>query len=112
MRAVVVVIAALMTLGLAAFGVVAAQNAAGPSSILAFAARIISPTQSSSTPVPAVAMQPAPVRVAQNPVAQISDATTTSLPAPSPAAPVLVAQNTASALPATAPAANPAPGAA
>ena len=46
MRVVVAVIAALVTLGLAAFGVVAAQHAAGPSSIIALAARVISPGQS------------------------------------------------------------------
>ena len=45
MRVVVAVIAALVTLGLAAFGVVAAQKAAGPSSIIALAARVISPGQ-------------------------------------------------------------------
>src|SRR5580700_7676012 len=101
MRVVVVVIAALMTLGLAAFGVVAAQNSAGPASLLAFAAHVISPTQSNSTPpqpAPVVASQ-VPARPVANPVVQVSDTVTTPLPVPSSAAPIVVAQNTASVLP-------------
>ncbi len=50
MRVVVVVIAALMTLGLAAFGVVAAQKAAGSTSLVALAAHVISPAQSTDAP--------------------------------------------------------------
>ena len=52
MRVVVIVIAALMTLGLAAFGVVAAQKEAGPTSLLALATHLISPAK--ATP-PAIA---------------------------------------------------------
>ena len=50
MRVVGVVIAALMTLGLAAFGIVAAQKAAGPSSLIALAAHVVSPSQNSAPP--------------------------------------------------------------
>ena len=45
MRVVVAVIAGLTTLGVAAFGVVVAQQAAGPSSLIALAAHSISPGQ-------------------------------------------------------------------
>jgi peptidoglycan/xylan/chitin deacetylase (PgdA/CDA1 family) len=79
MRVVVAVIAALVTLGLAAFGVVAAQKAAGPSSIIALAARVISPGQNTGAAQPASqpaqqqAVQP---RVSQAPVVQVSQANT------------------------------------
>jgi peptidoglycan/xylan/chitin deacetylase (PgdA/CDA1 family) len=112
MRVVVIVIAALMTLGLAAFGVVAAQNPAGPASLIALAAHAISPTPSNNVPpqaAPTVVNQ-APVRPVANPVVQVSDTTAVPLPVPSSAAPIVVAQNTASALPSPAPA--PAPSAA
>ncbi|HEV2717470.1 MAG TPA: hypothetical protein VGU64_19540, partial [Terriglobales bacterium] len=62
MRVVITVIAALVTLGLAAFGVVAAQKAAGPSSIIALAARVISPGQNNGAAAPASQpAQPQPV---------------------------------------------------
>ena len=74
MRVVVVVIAALMTLGLAAFGVVAAQKAAGPASLVALAARIISPAQNCNAPTPPAATSRRPSRASlQTPVMQISD---------------------------------------
>jgi peptidoglycan/xylan/chitin deacetylase (PgdA/CDA1 family) len=79
MRVVVAVIAALVTLGLAAFGVVAAQKAAGPSSIIALAARVISPGQNTGAAQPASqpaqqqAVQP---RVSQAPVVKVSQANT------------------------------------
>src|SRR5580704_12071899 len=103
MRVVVIVIAALMTLGLAAFGVVAAQKSAGPASLVALAAHVISPTQNTTAPpAPAAASPVAQNRIVAAPVTQVSD---TSMPA-LPAAPTLVAQNvTASALPTPAPAA-------
>jgi peptidoglycan/xylan/chitin deacetylase (PgdA/CDA1 family) len=105
MRVVVVVIAALMTLGLAAFGVVAAQKAAGPASLVALVAHVISPTQSTSAPSPAAtpaASYPVQTRIVQNPVIQVSD--TAMLPsAPSGAAIVLAQNATASALPTPAP---------
>jgi peptidoglycan/xylan/chitin deacetylase (PgdA/CDA1 family) len=90
-------------LGLAAFGVVAAQNTAGPASLIALAAHVSAPTQSNTPapqPAPVVASQ-IPVRPVANPVIQVSDATPLSVP--TSASPILVAQNTASALP------NPAP---
>jgi peptidoglycan/xylan/chitin deacetylase (PgdA/CDA1 family) len=99
MRVVVMVIAALLTLGLAAFGVSATQNGAGSASLLALAAHIVSPTQNNSTPVPAApvaAAQATPVRPVATPVVQISDT-----PAP---APIHLAENTTAAPPAAAPA--------
>jgi peptidoglycan/xylan/chitin deacetylase (PgdA/CDA1 family) len=87
MRVVVIVIAALMTLGLAAFGVLA-QKADGTASVIALARQVIAPAQ--ITAPASVATQPAPIRVAQNPVNQISDASPAVLPvappAPAPAA--------------------------
>jgi peptidoglycan/xylan/chitin deacetylase (PgdA/CDA1 family) len=110
MRVVGVVIAALMTLGLAAFGVVAAQKAAGPSSLIALAAHVISPSQNSGTAAhPAPANQVASTHVVQSPVTEIGQA---AAPVAStnaaPAAPIVVAQNTAAPTPAapTAPAAS------
>jgi peptidoglycan/xylan/chitin deacetylase (PgdA/CDA1 family) len=84
MRAVVVVIAALVTLGLAAFGVVAAQKAAGPTSLVALAARVISPAQNAGAPAAATA-DSAAIRPVRSPVIQVSDTTT--------AAPIALAQN-------------------
>jgi peptidoglycan/xylan/chitin deacetylase (PgdA/CDA1 family) len=111
MRVVVIVIAALMTLGLAAFGVVAAQNSAGPASLAALVAHVISPGQNSApppAPTPVVASQIAPSRIVATPVIQVSDTTTTP---GAPSAPIVVAQNaTASTLPTPAP--IPAPSAA
>jgi peptidoglycan/xylan/chitin deacetylase (PgdA/CDA1 family) len=111
MRVVGVVIAALMTLGLAAFGVVAAQKAAGPSSLIALAAHVVSPSQNKATAAqPVAANQTAPARVAQSPVAEIASAAPAATTNAAPAAPTVVAQNSASPAPATpAPAAPPAP---
>jgi peptidoglycan/xylan/chitin deacetylase (PgdA/CDA1 family) len=109
MRVVVAVIAALVTLGLAAFGVVAAQHAAGPSSIIALAARVISPGQSTEAAPPASqqaqpqAAQPSPPLA---PVTQLAQVNTAAPPA---AAPSVLAANQD--LPSVAPAA-PAPAAA
>jgi peptidoglycan/xylan/chitin deacetylase (PgdA/CDA1 family) len=100
MRVVGVVIAALMTLGLAAFGIVAAQKAAGPSSLIALAAHVVSPSQDSATAAhPAPANQVVPARIAQSPVAEIAQAPVAGATA-SPAAPTVVAQNTAAPAPA------------
>ncbi|HXW48655.1 MAG TPA: hypothetical protein VEK31_04350, partial [Xanthobacteraceae bacterium] len=116
MRIVGVVIAALLTLGLAAFGVVTAQNAAGSSSLIALAAHFISPPQSTHTATAqAPASQPpAPVaqaRVVQTPVIQVAQAASASRSdAPPAPAPTVLAQN--SAAPAAAPAAPPPPAAA
>ena len=73
MRVVVIVIASLVTLGLAAFGIGAAQKSAGPTSIVAMVAHAVSPARPSAT-VPAPAEQHAAARPVANPVAQISDA--------------------------------------
>jgi peptidoglycan/xylan/chitin deacetylase (PgdA/CDA1 family) len=112
MRVVVAVIAALVTLGLAAFGVVAAQKAAGPSSIIALAARVISPGQNPvATPPasqPAQAVQPRPV---QSPVTQVAQANTGASPSVLAAAPTTAAQNAPGAPAAATPSAPSAPAA-
>jgi peptidoglycan/xylan/chitin deacetylase (PgdA/CDA1 family) len=102
MRVVVAVIAALVTLGLAAFGVVAAQHAAGPSSIIALAARAISPGQ--STGAAPLANQQAQPQAAQPlppqaPVAQLAQVNTAAPPAAAPSA-LAANQNLPSAAPA------------
>jgi peptidoglycan/xylan/chitin deacetylase (PgdA/CDA1 family) len=102
MRVVIVVIAALLTLGLAAFGVVATQSTGGSAALAAIAAHIISPAQNTAAaPVPAA--QVVQSRPVQAPVIQISD-TVVSQPGATPASatPTLVAQNAPA--PATAPA--------
>ena len=101
MRVVVIVIAALMTLGLAAFGVVAAQKEAGPTSLLALAAHIISPAK--GTPPAVASANPATQSaVPHSPVTQVSDAaprapapTVLAQNAPAPALPSLAAQSSA-----------------
>jgi peptidoglycan/xylan/chitin deacetylase (PgdA/CDA1 family) len=105
MRVLVIVIGALVTLGLAAFGVVAAQKEAGPTSLLALAAHVISPAKGTgmsaaavATPTPAAGL----ARPAAAPVTQVSAAAAPQRPA---SAPVQVAQN----VPAPASAAAPAP---
>jgi peptidoglycan/xylan/chitin deacetylase (PgdA/CDA1 family) len=98
MRVVVILIAALVTLGLAAFGIVAAQKEAGSTSLLALAAHMISPAK--GTPPAQVAANPAPPAGPRNPVSDSARAT----------APAVVAQNNQpSALPAPAPQAANAP---
>jgi peptidoglycan/xylan/chitin deacetylase (PgdA/CDA1 family) len=114
MRVVVMVVAALLTLGLAAFGVTASQSGAGSASLLALAAHIVSPTQTANAPAPATpvaAVPAAPVRPVAVPVVQLSDQ-----PAPPAAAPAnppsRVAENTTAAPPpAAAPSASPSPAA-
>ena len=105
MRVVVAVIAALVTLGLAAFGVVAAQHAAGPSSIIALAARVISPGQSTgAAPLASQQAQPQAAQPLppQAPVAQLAQVNTAAPPAAAPSA-LAANQNLPSAAP-TAPA--------
>jgi peptidoglycan/xylan/chitin deacetylase (PgdA/CDA1 family) len=88
MRVVVGIIAALLTLGLAAVGVVATQK--GPGALVAYAQHIISPSQTADAAPAAVATSvvatPHPVAV---PVIQVSDQ------APATPAPMLIAQNAA-----------------
>jgi peptidoglycan/xylan/chitin deacetylase (PgdA/CDA1 family) len=110
MRVVVAVIAALVTLGLAAFGVVAAQKAAGPSSIIALAARVISPAQSTGAASPA--NQQAQVQAAQpRPLQPVTQVAQLNSAAPSSPASFAANQNApasaAPAAPAPAAAANP-----
>ena len=102
MRVVVAVIAALVTLGLAAFGVVAAQHAAGPSSIIALAARAISPGQSTgAAPLASQQAQPQAAQPLppQAPVTQLAQVNTAAPPAAAPSA-LAANQNLPSAAPA------------
>jgi peptidoglycan/xylan/chitin deacetylase (PgdA/CDA1 family) len=97
MRIVVVVVAALITLGLAAFGVVASQKAAGPASLVALATHALSPAQNTTAPPAAVAANDAAKpHISANPVSQISQPTDGALGAPihvASNAPVVLAQN-------------------
>jgi peptidoglycan/xylan/chitin deacetylase (PgdA/CDA1 family) len=105
MRVVVVVFAALLTLGLAAFGVVAAQRANAPAAATTMAAQVALPAQST---------RPTPVRapvadLAQNQIAEVAKPTVaTDAPA---VAPIVLAQNNPTPAAAAAPqsAAAPAP---
>ena len=102
MRVVVIVIATLMTLGLAAFGVVAAQKEAGPTSLLALATHLISPAKGTSAP-PVIVAAAAP----RGPV--VSDAVSDATPALRGPAPLVVAQNAPAPAPAAVAAQTPAP---
>ena len=113
MRVVVIVFAGLITLGLAAFGVVAAQRAAGPDSLIALAVHTISPGQSNNA---APASQPVAAQAARptTPVAQVAQAGSAAPPSAPAPAPTTLAQNaTTTATPApAAPAPAPTPPAA
>src|SRR5258708_5728357 len=100
MRVVVVVFAALLTLGLAAFGVVAAQRANAPAVATALVAQVAPLAQSA---------RPPPVRAPVAEIAQTPEAAKRAAAAGAPAAaPIVVAQNTPAAAPApTATAASP-----
>jgi peptidoglycan/xylan/chitin deacetylase (PgdA/CDA1 family) len=88
MRGVVIGIAALLVLGLAAFGVVATQGANGPAALIALVTHAASPAQSTAvTPTPPVANH-----IVAAPVIQVSD----KVAAPAPA-PAVLAQNAATA---------------
>ncbi len=115
MRVVVIIIAALFTLGLAAFGVVAAQRGNAP-----ILANLFQPHAAS----PSLVLQTAPAQRAaspaqSSPVTQVAQATTTVSDAPQPvaaepAAPTRVAQNSGPVTPdrfspPPGPAASPAP---
>jgi peptidoglycan/xylan/chitin deacetylase (PgdA/CDA1 family) len=97
MRVVIIVFAALLTLGLAAFGVVAAQRANAPAVATAMATQVAPPVQST---------RPTPVRapvadLAQNQIAEVAKPTVaTDAPA---VAPIVLAQNTPAPAPAAAP---------
>ncbi len=110
MRVVVIIFAALLTVGLAAFGVVAAQKSSGSGSLIALAEHIMSPAQATSAPAtPVASAQIAEVSPVQAPVIKISETTATT-PSASPGQLVAAQNSTTSA--ATAPAAAPAPTAA
>jgi peptidoglycan/xylan/chitin deacetylase (PgdA/CDA1 family) len=103
MRVVVIVFAALLTLGLAAFGVVAAQRANAPAATNTMAAQVAPPAQSTrATPVRAPVAD-----LAQNQIAEVAKPTVAT-DAPT-VAPIVLAQNNPT--PAAAPqsAAAPAP---
>ena len=106
MRVVVIVFAALLTLGLAAFGVVAAQRANAPAAATAIS------TQGMSAQVapPVQSARPTPVRapVADLAQTQAPEAAKPEVAASAPvAAPIVVAQNTPAPAPAPAAAAAP-----
>jgi len=92
MRVVVIVVAALMTLGLAAFGIVEAQKATGPFSIVALATRSMTPSPSA-----APATETTQARTVQTAVAPVSDTPTAIVPSSPNSAPIQVAENTTTA---------------
>jgi peptidoglycan/xylan/chitin deacetylase (PgdA/CDA1 family) len=110
MRIVVIVIASLLTLGLAAFGIEAAQKTSGQASLIARIAHSVSPTQApentaAAEPQRNLAPPSAPHPVAA-PVVQVSDVATLPVSTGSNA-PIMLAQNAvaapaSSAAPATA----------
>jgi peptidoglycan/xylan/chitin deacetylase (PgdA/CDA1 family) len=104
MRVVVIVIAALLTLGLAAFGIAATQSSTGPSALAALAAHIISPSRSASAPQPVLTSQAVIPHIAAAPVIQVSQTTVTQ-PGVSASAPTMLAQNAPVAANSTVPAA-------
>ncbi|MDE2374812.1 MAG: polysaccharide deacetylase family protein, partial [Hyphomicrobiales bacterium] len=117
MRTFVIVVAGLLSLGLAAFGVVSAQKAAAPNATTASNVRVASLAARVPVPVRQPVTQVAQARAAEAPVAAASPAaqSASQAPAPSPAAasaPEHVAQNlpvpAVAAPPAPAPAATPA----
>ncbi|HEX4042261.1 MAG TPA: polysaccharide deacetylase family protein [Xanthobacteraceae bacterium] len=122
MRVVVIVCAALLTVALAAFGIVAAHKT--PAALVALTQRIISPAQATVAAATAQANdrvnEPAAVQaqVIQAPVIRVSDTPAASEHAPPAAspAPLVVAQNSAAAAetppPAPAPIPKPVPAAA
>jgi peptidoglycan-N-acetylglucosamine deacetylase len=111
MRVVAIVFAALLTLGLAAFGIVAAQKPTGTGSLIAFAEHILSPARATSAPAGSAANQTAQASAVQAPVIKVSQVTSAAPPgAPSaPPAKLVAAQNSPAPTPTPAP---PAPSAA
>jgi peptidoglycan/xylan/chitin deacetylase (PgdA/CDA1 family) len=120
MRIVVIIFAAVMTLGLAAFGVVAAQRANAPGSATALLSHLSAPAPTApagpvhqpGNPVAQIAAAPvaaAPVAVAPVAAQTPAPAAVASAPPAQPAAdtPIRIAQNTPA--PAAAPTPTPAP---
>ena len=89
MRFVIIVVAALLSLGLAAFGVVSAQKAAAPT---ATAATANTQVASLAQKLPAIPARSPVSQIAQSPVSEIPAAATA--PQPAPAAPARMAQTT------------------
>src|ERR1700688_775385 len=87
MRVVVIVVAALLTLGLAAFGVVAAQRANAPASSTVLVSQI-APAVPRAVPIAAPVSQ-----IAQAPVSQTAQPAAASSTPAEPAAPTRLAQN-------------------
>ena len=98
MRVVIGVIAALMTLGLAAFEVVTAQKQAGPASPTALAVHV-SPAQSSDEGVPASASQAAKTDPAHAQTVRIAPTTANPQASADSTAPMALAQNATAANP-------------
>jgi peptidoglycan/xylan/chitin deacetylase (PgdA/CDA1 family) len=93
MRIVIITVAALVTLGLAAFGVVAAQKSTGPMSAAGLLARLMSPAQSPQPTTEAVNPQPSRPHTVVNQIAeaqtsQVSDAPPAASAAGAPPAPI------------------------
>jgi peptidoglycan/xylan/chitin deacetylase (PgdA/CDA1 family) len=110
MRVVVVVFAALLTLGLAAFGVVAAQRANAPATPSAMVAQAAPPVQSARpTPVraPVTDISQTQPTEAAKPNVVAAPAVAAPAVAPVAAAPIVLAQNTPAPTPAPAAAAPP-----
>ena len=112
MRVVVITVAALVTLGLAAFGVVAAQKSSGPGSAAALFARIASIAENAKAsmaenpkaPPPAAEPSTAVPHAVVNQVAEAQTAQVSDAPPVAPGAPLpqkRVAENTATAAAAT-----------
>ncbi len=98
MRSFVIVVAGLLSLGLAAFGVVSAQKAAAPNATTASNVRVASLAAHVPVPVRQPVTQIAQAQAAEAPVANTSPAAQPASPAPTastpaPSAPVHVAQN-------------------
>ena len=111
MRVVVVVIAALLTLGLAALGLTAAQKSLGPGSLVALASRVVPAKAATTAPAASMPIALAAPRVAPGPIIQVSDVTEVSAPVltSKSGAPIILAQNTAATpTPSAAPSAPPA----
>jgi peptidoglycan/xylan/chitin deacetylase (PgdA/CDA1 family) len=100
MRVVLVVVGALITLVLAAFGVVVAQQAAGSASLITLAANVISPGQSNgaarppSQPVEGLPAQAPALQAAQTTAAPVAARNATKSDAAAPTTPALSAAPT------------------
>ena len=102
MRVVAIVFAALLTLGLAAFGVVAAQNPAGTGSLIALARHALSPAQATNAPAAtaqAHQTQTAQAAPVQTPVIKVSQTTSAAQSTTPSTPPAELVQNPAASTP-------------